>query len=146
MLSVRGIFNGKTVELSENVPYHDKVAVIVTFLEDEPPVEVPDIRFVFEDIIYIDDSAMRSVVLKEIDYMKDIPKALKGASEELKEKFRNNIGERLWEQIILEMDLLGAIPRSQVEEAQRHIVDKIRTLEATGQLTINRDFEEEELV
>ncbi|MBM3236918.1 hypothetical protein FJZ31_11560 [Candidatus Poribacteria bacterium] len=35
MLSVRGIFNGKTVELLEGVPYQDKVAVIVTFLEGE---------------------------------------------------------------------------------------------------------------
>jgi len=32
----------------------------------------------------------------------------------------------------------------QVEEAQRNIVDKIRTLEATGQLVIS--FKEEEIV
>ncbi|MBC8235015.1 hypothetical protein H8E77_36180 [bacterium] len=35
MLSVRGIFNGKNVELLEEVPYQKKVAVVVTFLEDE---------------------------------------------------------------------------------------------------------------
>ena len=35
MLSVRGIFNGKTVELLEEVPYRNEVAVVVTFLEDE---------------------------------------------------------------------------------------------------------------
>ncbi|MBM3238069.1 hypothetical protein FJZ31_17395 [Candidatus Poribacteria bacterium] len=35
MLSVRGIFNGKTVELLEDVPYQKEVAVVVTFLEDE---------------------------------------------------------------------------------------------------------------
>jgi len=39
MLSVKGIFNGKTVELLEGVPYQDKVSVIVTFLEDEPVTE-----------------------------------------------------------------------------------------------------------
>lgn len=39
MLSVRGIFNGRTVELLEGVPYQDKVAVIVTFLEEEPVSE-----------------------------------------------------------------------------------------------------------
>ena len=35
MLSVRGIFNGKTVELLEEVPYQKEVVVVVTFLEDE---------------------------------------------------------------------------------------------------------------
>ena len=35
MLSVRGIFNGKTVELLEEVPYQNKVDVVVTFWEDE---------------------------------------------------------------------------------------------------------------
>ena len=35
MLSVRGVFNGKTVELLKEVPYRNEVAVVVTFLEDE---------------------------------------------------------------------------------------------------------------
>ena len=39
MLSVKGIFNGKTVELLEDVPYREKVPVIVTFGEDEPMPE-----------------------------------------------------------------------------------------------------------
>ena len=39
MLSVRGIFNGETVELLEKVPYQKKVSVVVTFLEDEPVTE-----------------------------------------------------------------------------------------------------------
>jgi len=39
MLSVKGIFNGKMVELLEDVPYQKKVPVIVTFGEDEPSLE-----------------------------------------------------------------------------------------------------------
>ena len=39
MLSVKGIFNGKTVELLEYVPYQKKVQVIVTFWEDELSLE-----------------------------------------------------------------------------------------------------------
>jgi len=39
MLSVKGIFNGKMVELLEDVPYQKKVPVIVTFWEDEPSPE-----------------------------------------------------------------------------------------------------------
>lgn len=35
MLSVKGIFNGKTVELLEEVPYQKEVQVIVTFLDDK---------------------------------------------------------------------------------------------------------------
>ena len=40
MLSVKGIFNGKTVELLEDVPYQKKVPVIVTFWEYEPSPEL----------------------------------------------------------------------------------------------------------
>ncbi len=39
MLSVKGIFNGKTVELLEDVPYQKEVPVIVTFGEDKPSLE-----------------------------------------------------------------------------------------------------------
>ena len=35
MLSVRGIFNGKIVELLEKVPYQTNIPVMVTFLDDE---------------------------------------------------------------------------------------------------------------
>jgi len=124
---------------------------IIDKLQTDSPIRAREVRdklFVFEDIMYIDDNTMRRVVLKAIDYMKDLPKALKDPDvpEDLKQKFANNIGTKLWEQIDLEMELLGPIPRSQAEEAQRNIVDKIRTLENAGQLTINRDFKEEELV
>jgi len=44
MLSVRGIFNGETVELLEKVPYQKKVSVVVTFLEDEPVPEQAENR------------------------------------------------------------------------------------------------------
>jgi len=33
MLSVKGIFNGKTVELLEDVPYQEKVPVIYEFVK-----------------------------------------------------------------------------------------------------------------
>ena len=39
MLSVKGIFNGKMVELLEDVPYQKKIPVIVTFGKDEPSLE-----------------------------------------------------------------------------------------------------------
>jgi len=35
MLSVKGIFNNKTIELLEEVPYQKEVKVIVTFLDDK---------------------------------------------------------------------------------------------------------------
>jgi len=123
---------------------------ILDKLQTESPIKAREVRdnlFVFEDIMYIDDNTMRAVVLKEIEYMKYLPKALKDPDvpEDLKQKFAKNIGKKLWEQISLEIDLL-VVTRSQSEEAQRYIVEKIRTLESTGRLTINRDFKEEEVL
>jgi len=112
--------------------------------------EVQNKLLVFEDIIHISDSDMRTKVLREIDYEKHLPKALKDASDkklpdELLKKFERNMGSKMWERIIRYKIDLGPIPFSQVEEARRNIVDKIRALKDAGQLTIRRDFEEERI-
>ena len=40
MLTIRGIYDGKKIKLSEEVPFKEKKSVIVTFLED--PVRKTD--------------------------------------------------------------------------------------------------------
>jgi flagellar motor switch protein FliG len=54
-----------------------------------------------------------------------------------------NLSERARENLTEEIDLLGAVRMSQVEEARSSIVQVIRRLEDSGQITIRREGEDE---
>jgi flagellar motor switch protein FliG len=73
--------------------------------------------FVFEDVLLLDDRSMQRV-LKEVD-TKDLSTALKGASEELQEKFFRNMSSRAAEMIREDMEYMGPIRLKDVEEVQQ---------------------------
>lgn len=104
--------------------------------------EVKQLMFVFEDIVKLDDRSIQQI-LKEIE-MKDLSLALKGASEEVKEKIFKNMSTRAGEMLKEDMEFLGPVRLRDVEAAQQRIVGVIRRLEEAGQIIISR--EEEEMV
>ena len=92
----------------------------------------------------LDDRSMQRV-LKEVD-TKELSMALKGASEELQEKFFRNMSSRAAEMIKEEMEYMGPIRLKDVEEVQQRIVDVIRRLEEDGEIIISGRSGEEEIV
>ncbi len=96
--------------------------------------EIRQLMFVFEDILELDDRAVREV-LKEISN-EDLTLALKTASEELKEKFFSNLSERAANMIREDLEIMGPVKLSEVEAAQQNIVKVIRRLEAEGRIVI----------
>ncbi|MBU4213073.1 MAG: flagellar motor switch protein FliG, partial [Actinobacteria bacterium] len=54
-----------------------------------------------------------------------------------------NLSERARQNLVEEIDLLGPVRMSQVEEARSQIVQGIRRLEESGQITIRRDTDDE---
>ena len=72
--------------------------------------------------------------------------AMKGASEELKEKILNNMSKRAADMLREEMDYLGPVRLSNVEQVQQQIVDIIRTLEDAGEITLQNNEEEEQFI
>ena len=111
---------------------------ILDNLERENPglaTEIKNLMFVFEDIMLLDDSAMRTV-LKEID-MGDLAKALKGASQELQDKFMNNMSVRASDMLREEISYLGPLRLKDVEEVQQKIVDVVRKLEEKNEIIIS---------
>ncbi len=56
----------------------------------------------------------------------------------VKEKITKNLSSRAAENLVEEIDLLGAVRIKQVEEAQAKVVQEIRNLEQTGQILIQR--------
>ncbi|MDP8237831.1 MAG: flagellar motor switch protein FliG [Candidatus Hatepunaea meridiana] len=103
--------------------------------------EIKDLMFLFEDIIIISDSAIQSII-KEVD-SKTLATALKAASKELKEKFYSNMTDRASEMLKEELQYLGPVRLSDVEAAQKQILDVIHQLEDSGDIIISKSEDEE---
>jgi flagellar motor switch protein FliG len=116
-------------------------------LAQEDPDLVEEIRrlmFVFEDIAKFADRDIQTV-LKNVE-SSQWAMALKGASDELKEKILGNMSKRARTLLLEEMDYLGPVRASNVEQIQQQIVDIIRRLEDMGEITIHGDEEEERFI
>ena len=120
---------------------------ILGSLERENPelaTEIKNLMFVFEDITLLDDRSMQRV-LKEVD-TKELSLALKGASEEVQNKFFKNMSQRAGEMIKEEMEYMGPVRLRDVEECQQRIVEVVRRLEDEGEIMITGRGGEDEIV
>jgi flagellar motor switch protein FliG len=106
--------------------------------------EIRRLMFVFDDLIKFDNKQIQTL-LKNVETAQ-WAMALKGASPELKQKILSNLSQRAGEMLLEEIEFLGAVKRSAVEQAQQQIVDIVRLLEDSGQITIQSNEEEEQLV
>ncbi len=120
---------------------------ILENLEEEDPDMVEQIRrlmFVFEDVLLVNDKGIQSV-LKEVE-TDELSLALKTASEELQNKVFKNMSERAAAMIKEDMEYMGPVRVSDVEQAQQRIVDVVRRLEEAGEVIISGRGGEEEIV
>ena len=72
--------------------------------------------------------------------------ALKGSSDDLKQKILGNMSARAADLLREEMEYLGAVRMSSVEQTQQQIVDIVRRLEDAGELTLHAGEEEEQFI
>ena len=120
---------------------------IMENLEENDPELAEEIKrrlFVFEDISGLDDRSIQRV-LREVE-MKDLGLALKGATEDLKNKFTKNMSQRAADMLTEDMQYMGPVRVRDVEEAQQKIVNVVRALEDAGEIVIARGGEEELIV
>jgi flagellar motor switch protein FliG len=61
----------------------------------------------------------------------------------VRDKILGNLSERAAQNLTEEMDLLGPVRMSMVEEARSLVVQAIRKLEESGQIVIRREGEDE---
>ena len=116
-------------------------------LTHEDPELVGEIRrlmFVFEDISKLTDKNIQTL-LKNVENSQ-WAMALKGVSEELKQKILGNMSSRASEMLKEEMDYLGAVRSSEVEAVQQQIVDTVRRLEDAGEVTLQSAEANEEFI
>ena len=105
---------------------------------------VRNLMFVFEDISKLTDREIQTL-MRDVD-QKDLVIALKAASEEMKDKVLGNMSERVRTFTTEEMEFLGPMRLSEVEEVQLRIVQQVRQLEEQGQVTIVRGDTDDQFV
>ena len=132
----------KVSEIINRMGRVESKSLIDSIAEHNPDLasQIRDMMFVFEDILKLNDSDIQEL-LKHID-KKDLIMALKGSSEELKEKFFSNMSSRAADTLKEELEFLGAVKVKDVEKAQKIIVDIVRKLDEEGVISIGGGGEE----
>lgn len=120
---------------------------IMARVEEKDPQLAEEIRklmFVFEDIIYIDDRGMQTL-LKEVPNDK-LVMALKTATDDIKDKIFRNISKRAADLLREDLESMGPVKVSDVEKAQQEIINIAKRLESEGKIMIARGGDGDALV
>jgi flagellar motor switch protein FliG len=134
------------VEILNAVDRSTEKYIMETLEIDNPELaeEISQKMFVFEDIISLDSVSIQRFIREvENDQM---TVALKGSTEEVKEVILGNMSSRMSEMIVEDMEFMGPVRLSDVEEAQQKIVAIIRKLEEAGEIIIARGGGDELIV
>lgn len=111
--------------------------------DSDVSLEIKRLMFLFEDIINIQDKDIQKI-LKEVD-RKDLALSLKVADEKLKNKIFSNMSERAADLLKEELQFMGMVKLKEVEIAQAKIIDIVKGLEETGEISLNIQGGKEEV-
>ncbi|MEO8003671.1 MAG: flagellar motor switch protein FliG [Betaproteobacteria bacterium] len=93
-----------------------------------------DEMFVFDNLLGIDDRGIQ-LILREVQ-SESLIVALKGASEELREKIFKNMSSRAAEMLREDLESKGPVRLSEVESEQKEILKLVRRLADEGQIAL----------
>lgn len=96
--------------------------------------KIEDKMFIFENVTEIDDRGIQ-LLLREIQ-SESLIIALKGASEELREKIFKNMSQRAAEMMREDLESKGPVRLSEVESNQKEILKVVRRLSDEGQIAL----------
>ena len=116
----------------------------MTALEErnrESAERIRALMFTFDDLAGVDPQGIQ-VLLRQVE--KDqLALALKGASDELKELFFANMSERAGKMMKEDMDAMGAVRLTDVDEAQAGVVGVAKALSDAGEIIIASGADDE---
>lgn len=96
-----------------------------------------DEMFVFEDLANVENTVIQRI-LRELD-TDSLTIALKGAPEEILQRFTDNMARRAADLLIEDMEMRGPIRLSLVETERKKILEIVRRLADTGEISLSRD-------
>lgn len=97
--------------------------------------QIRDQMFSFENILLLSNKEIR-VLIDEVADDDLIARALKGAGDDLRFKFLRNMSQNRATEIINEMDALGALRLSEVEDCRGKILHVMRALHENGVISV----------
>jgi len=97
--------------------------------------KIEDKMFIFENVLDIEDRGIQ-LILREVQ-SESLIIALKGASEELREKIFKNMSQRAAEMMREDLESKGPVKLSDVEANQKEILKIVRRLSDEGQIAIS---------
>ena len=112
--------------------------------DDDMAQKIMDEMFVFDDIIDIEDKAIQ-IILKEVQSDMLII-ALKGTTEQMREKIFNNMSSRAAEMMKEDLEAKGPVKLSEVEAQQRKILQIVRRLADEGEIQLSSRGDGEQYV
>jgi len=96
--------------------------------------EIQESMFTFDTLILMDDRSMQTL-LRNVD-QEVLIIALKGTDDELKEKIFSSMSQRAAANIQDEMEVLGPLRLTEVQEAQKAIINVARTMSDEGTIVL----------
>lgn len=130
------------VDILNNVDRGTEKLILEELEKDDPKLvdEIRKLMFIFEDVTALDNASIQRII-REVD-QKDLALALKGSSDEVKERIFRNVSKRAAEMLKEDVELMGPVRLREVEEAQQRIVSVVRKLDETGEIIISRGGED----
>jgi flagellar motor switch protein FliG len=113
-----------------------EASVIDAIREQDPDLaqKIMDKMFTFEDLLKLDNKSLQ-MVLKEVS-SDQLVVALKGASQELRDKILSNMSSRAAEALKEDLESRGPVRLSEVEAQQKEILKIVRRLADEGQIVL----------
>ncbi len=102
--------------------------------------EIMDRIFLFENVVNLSNSEIR-IVIDEVGDDSLVARALKGAGDEIRFKFLRNMSQNRATDIINDMEIMGPIKLSDVEDCRSYIVQIVRDLSENGVIVMKRNGE-----
>lgn len=93
-----------------------------------------DEMFLFENLLEVEDKGIQ-LLLKEVE-SESLIIALKGAPQELRDKFLKNMSSRAAEMLREDIEIRGPVRVSQVEAEQKSILQIVRRLADSGEIVL----------
>jgi flagellar motor switch protein FliG len=97
--------------------------------------QITDKIFTFENVASLTNQEMR-ILIDAINDDSIIAKALKGAGDEIRFKFLRNMSQNRATDILTDMDLMGVVRLSEVEDYRNKITSLLRILDDNGVINL----------
>lgn len=129
-------------EILNYVGTANETAIIASVRDYDPELaqKIQDEMFVFENLLDLDDRSIQ-MLLREVQ-SESLIVALKGTSEELREKIFKNMSQRAAEMLRDDLEAKGPVRISEVEAEQKEILKVVRKLADEGQIILGGKGEE----